>query len=442
VGFLVPVGIPEQKLQRSLRVLGEQPYERLVVFTAFPLVARLVRPGKLTIGVLHEPGCLGVPVALAALAAGAFGETLVPGWDGRLVAVVLVALVTMAHAFDLSASKWTQNVLAAIKGLLLMGFILLGLKNGSNALPAWQPASTGASGLPLRAFFGSLVFITFCYSGWNAATYASEDFEHPRRDVPRAMLVGCLAVTVLYLLVNWVFLTNLSRADMASWIKGDTDRITLAHLVVRELLGVGAARLVSVLIIIALTSAISAMTLVGPRVYSAMARDRFLPSWLAAREGRPPLGSVLLQSALATSLIFLSEFRDLLNNVGSILAVVSGATVLSLFRRGRWRAGERPAVSALVGAVVYASMAGWMVYFAIEASRTVRVAGFAVPTLVLWMLAVVTMAMLGFLGTRVVRPDAGVHQRRRASDRPIEDWSARRRRPTTRPPPAPVADEA
>ncbi|MBN1605765.1 MAG: APC family permease [Polyangiaceae bacterium] len=383
-----------------------------------------------------------VPVALAALAAGAFGETLVPGWDGRFTAAILVALVTVAHAFDLRASKWTQNVLAAVKALLLVGFVLVGLRDGSNALPAWPSASADASGFPLRAFFGSLVFITFCYSGWNAATYASEDFENPRRDVPRAMLLGCLAVTVLYLLVNWVFVTNLSRADMASWIKGDTDRITLAHLVVRELLGVGAARLVSVLIIIALTSAISAMTLIGPRVYAAMAHDRFLPSWLAAREGRPPLGSVLLQSALATSLIFLSGFRDLLNNVGSILAVVSGATVLSLFRRRRWRAGERPAISALVGALVYASMAGWMVYFAVRASHTVQVAGFAVPTLALWMLAIVAMAMLGFYGTRVVRPDAGARQPRRASDRALEDGSERRRRPTTRPPPAPAGGEA
>jgi basic amino acid/polyamine antiporter, APA family len=382
-----------------------------------------------------------VPVALAALAAGAFSETLVPGWDGRFTAVLVIALVTIAHAFDWRASKWTQNVLAAIKAVLLLGFIVIGLKNGSHELPAWQPASTGARGFPVGAFFGSLVFITFCYSGWNAATYASEDFEHPRRHVPRAMLIGCSAVTVLYLLVNWVFVTNLSRADMTSWIKGDTDRITLAHLVVREILGVGAARLVSVLVILALTSAISAMTLIGPRVYAAMARDRFLPAWLAARGDRPPLGSVLLQSALATSLVFLSGFRELLNNVGSVLAVVSGVTVLSLFRRRRWRTGERPATSALVGAVVYAAMAGWMVYFALRASHTVAFAGLVVPTLVLWMLAIVTMGVLGFFGTRAVRPDAGAGQRRRGSDRPLEDWSQRRQRPTTHPPPAPVGGE-
>jgi APA family basic amino acid/polyamine antiporter len=250
------------------------------------------------------------------------------------------------------------------------------------------------------------------------------------------MIIGCLLVTGIYMLVNWVFVTNLSQGDMAAWIKGDTDRITLAHLVVQNLIGANAAKAVSVVVIIALLSALSAMTLIGPRVYAAMARDRFLPSFLADREGRPPVGSVVLQCLLAASLVFLSGFREMLNNVGSILAVVSAATVLSLFRRRRWRKGEHPPVSALVGAVVYASMSAWMVVFAVSASRTLRVAGMELPTVILWMLGIVVVAMIAFALTRRVRPEAGAHKRRRETDRSTDDWVPRRRGGSTIPPAA------
>jgi APA family basic amino acid/polyamine antiporter len=374
-----------------------------------------------------------VPVALAALGAGAFGETVLPGVDGRFIAAVLIAIITLSHAVGLRSSRYTQDALALVKAVLLAAFIVMGLLFGENRLPEWSPPA-GASGFPMQSFFTSLIFITFCYTGWNAATYASEEFENPRRDVPRAMLIGCLLVMVLYLFVNWVFVTNLTQADMGSWIKGDRDRVTLAHLVAKNLVGPNAATGMSIVVIIALMSAISAMTLIGPRVYAAMAEDRFLPSFLAAREGKPPVGSLVLQSGLATSLVFLSGFRELLNNVGSILAIVSAITVLSLFRKKRWRRGERPPLSARVGAVVYASMVAWMVYFSVKSSEKTSFLGIGIPSVVLWMLGIVAIAMAAYAVTRGLRPDAGVGAPKRRDDVTPDNWAVRR---SSMRPPAP-----
>ena len=366
-----------------------------------------------------------VPVALAAIAAGAFGETVFPALDGRVIAAGLILLITLSHAIGLQTSKWTQDVLAFAKAVLIAGFIVIGLLVGKNRLPDWTPA-TPAAGFPLQAFFTSLIFIMFCYAGWNAATYASEEFENPRRDVPRSMLIGCALVTALYLLVNWVFVTNLTQEDMTRWIRGDTDRVTLAHLVVKNLIGPGAARAMSAIVILALASAISAMTLIGPRVYAAMAGDHFLPSVLASRAGKPPVGSVLLQSTLATSLVFLSGFRELLNNIGAILAIVSAVTVLSLFRRRRWRRGERPPLAALGGALVYAGMSAWMVYFSVRSSARSVLFGLPLPSVLLWMLGIAVIAMLGYGVTRALRPDAGTGAPRRGQDPKREDWAGRR----------------
>lgn len=345
-----------------------------------------------------------VPVAIAALAAGAFAQTIVSDIDPKLVAGLIILFITGLHAANLRASKWTQNALAAVKAVLLVGFIGTGLIAGSNTLPPAPPEAVSHDGFPLAAFFTSLIFITFCYTGWNAATYAAEEFEDPRRNVPRAMIIGCTSVTVIYALVNWVFVTNLSRADMAGWIAGDTDRITLAHLVMLQLIGSAGAKVMSVVVIIALASAISAMTLIGPHVYAEMAKDRFLPPTLAGRDGQPPVGSVLLQSSLAMSLVVLSGFRELLNNVSSILAIVSAVTVLSIFRMLRDDGQERPGAPAIVGALVYAAMSAWMVYYAMGASRRVDVWGVGVPTLALWMAGIVGISMLGYVVTRALHP--------------------------------------
>ena len=73
------------------------------------------------------------------------------------------------------------------------------------------------------------------------------------------------------------------------------------------------------------------MTFLGPRVYAAMARDGFLPRILQGKEGKPPIGAVVLQGAIALFLVFAYQLGEVLNNVGAILTLFSALTVFSLF---------------------------------------------------------------------------------------------------------------
>ena len=126
----------------------------------------------------------------------------------------------------------------------------------------------------------SLLFVAYAFSGWNAAAYATEEFEAPRRNVPRAMLIGCALVGIAYLLVNWVLVANLTPERAAIVFEYEESRVTLAHLVASDFLGTAASRAVSIGIATVLISSTSAMLLIGPRVYSEMADDGFLSSWL------------------------------------------------------------------------------------------------------------------------------------------------------------------
>lgn len=333
------------------------------------------------------------PIAANAHAASAFMATLVPVPRPRLLAASFVLVLTLAHARTLAVSRWTQDLLVLVKIVLVAAFAVLGLVAGSHAWPTWTPPHASA-GFPAGPFAVSLFFIAFAFSGWNAAIYAAEEFRDPRRDVTRAMAIGCSSVAVLYVLVNWVFVANLTPQRAAAVFEYETARVTLGHLVAGDILGPTGGRAMSVLAVFSFVSAMSAMVFAGPRVYAAMAKDGFLPRALIGREGRPPAGSVWFQGAVALALLQWEALRDLLANVGAILTLVAALTVLCVFKL--WlRPGDnpRPGPLALACAAVYVVAAAWMMYYGVAGS----------PHLVWWLGGIIAATLLGYAGTRWAR---------------------------------------
>lgn len=330
------------------------------------------------------------PIAIDAIAAGAFARTLSSGVDPKLFAALLIVLLTAVHAIGLRFSVAAQNVLVIIKILLVVGFVAVGLAGGQNAWPQWQPPNP-SPGFPLGPFMQNLFYIAFAFSGWNAAVYAASEFKNARRDVPRALIMGCSIVGVLYLFVNWVFVANLTPEQCKVVFAYDTARITLGHMIMQNIVGEFGAACMSVLAIIAFISAVSAMTFMGPRVYAAMSRDGFLPAVLKGKEGKPPIGAVVLQGAIALFLVFAYRLQEVLNNVGAILTLFTALTVFSLF----WVCFKRkefpkPAFAALAAAGIYLVFSAIMLYFGFKRS----------PTLNLWVGACVLAALIGYFVTK------------------------------------------
>ncbi len=324
------------------------------------------------------------PVAVDAVAAGSFAQTLWEGLDPRWLGAGLVALLTALHAIGSSSSQWTQNFLVAFKGSLVIGFTAVGLIAGKRAWPTWQPAHHSDS-FPLAPFMQSLFYIAFAFSGWNAAVYATEEFREPRRTVPRAMLIGCALVAIVYLLMNWVFVANLTPEQGLAVLAYESKRITLGHQIMKALIGDLGARLMSLMAIALFVSAMSAMIFAGPRIYSAMAGDGFLPRIFLPRQNRPPAGSIVLQGVLSIALIFTHPLQQVLQNIGAVLTLFAALTCLSLFRIRFGRTGlAQPSVLALVAASIFALSAAWMLYFGFRGS----------PLMVTW-IAVILLVSLG-----------------------------------------------
>lgn len=336
------------------------------------------------------------PTALDAIAAGAFARAVEPSLDPRLVGAVLIISLTAVHALGLHLSARVQNGLVAMKVLLLTGFVLIGVFQGSLAWPTWTPPSPAEN--PVNEIIGSLFFIAFAFSGWNAAVYAADEFKDPERNVPRAMLLGCLAVGALYLVVNFIFVANLTPAqgtvvfqyDDFTSLKGQFAQVTLGQAVMATLLGPVAAKVMSAVMLLLFISAMSAMMLVGPRVYSAMAKDGFLPQFLAGKAGQPPTGAVVLQGVIALVLLVTHDVRSVLSNVGAIVVIFAALTVVGLFSRLGKTGAERPSNVSLVAAAIYGLSALWMLYIGAKKD----------PKLVGWVAVVALVGLGAFALTR------------------------------------------
>jgi basic amino acid/polyamine antiporter, APA family len=330
------------------------------------------------------------PIAIDAVAAGAFMQTLHSGVDPRWFGAALIVVMTAVHAVGLRFSVTAQNVLVLVKILLVSGFVLIGLVMGQHSWPSWEPPVRSAS-FPFGPFMQNLFYIAFAFSGWNAAVYAASEFRNARRDVPRAMILGCSFVGVLYLFANWVFVANLTPAQGEVVFNYESARITLGHLIMKEVVGDFGAACMSVLAIIAFVSAVSAMTFLGPRVYAAMAKDGFLPKTLQGEHGKPPVGAILLQGGIALFMVFAYGLQEALQNVGALLTLFSALTVFTLFWiRFKRKEFPKPAFIAMVSAAVYLALSGVMLYFGFVRSLTLN----------LWVGASIIAALIGYYFTR------------------------------------------
>ena len=156
-------------------------------------------------------------------------------------------------------------------------------------------------------------------------------------------------------------MANLAPAEAAVVFRYEADQVTLGHAVMARLMGPWAGALWSAATVLVFLSAMSAMIFLGPRVYAAMARDGFLPRFLAASpHGHPPRAAILLQGALALLIVFTQGLRGALGQVGAVLVLFAALTALGLVLarlRGRTPA---PSLAALLAAAVYVASSAWM----------------------------------------------------------------------------------
>lgn len=237
-------------------------------------------------------------------------------------AVILVAAAI--HIRGVGPGRIVSNVLTTLKITAFVVFIAFGLSIGAGA-SANLVQSAGP--VTFTGFLFALIPVMFTYSGWNAAAYMAEEIRDPGRNVPRSLMLGTLAVIVIYLLLNALYLSVIPIGELAA------TRGSVLDVVADRLLGVRAGDVMAVVAIVSLAAGINAWTFAGPRVYFAMARDgAFFKS--AARvhpKYKTPAASIAAQAAFAIALVLTGSLDSLATYVGFSITLWAGAAVASVF---------------------------------------------------------------------------------------------------------------
>jgi APA family basic amino acid/polyamine antiporter len=256
------------------------------------------------------------------------------GWNlsDAAVAVTALGLLTLINCFGVRAGSGVQSIMTltaigAIAVLELFSFTQTG------AAPAAAPTTESFS---LIAFGSAMTPVLFAYGGWQTSSFLGGEVRDASRILPRALVLGVIAVVVVYTSVNFAYVRELGAAGLAQ-------TTTPASAVMRSLLGASGAKLIAAGIAFSAFGFLAQSMLTAPRVYFAMAEDRVFfrsVAWLHPRTHVPVI-AIALQGACAIVIALTGSYAQVVSYVVAMDSIFFGLTAVCLIvMRRREGAGD------------------------------------------------------------------------------------------------------
>lgn len=235
-------------------------------------------------------------IGIMAYAFADYALRLWPKLQGAAVWITLapIVLLSLTNAIGVVAGKSTQNLLSLLKIAGLVGVVVAGCY--ASTLPAPPlPASTQTD----KPSFGlAMVFVLYAFGGWSHAAYVAAEVRDERHSLPRALVLGIVGVTVIYLAVTAAYL-------LALGLEGARATATPAADVLERAVGPWGGRAISLLVMLSALGAINGMILTATRIYATLGADYPALGWLANwnRRHAAPLAAIAVQAAVAMLLV-------------------------------------------------------------------------------------------------------------------------------------------
>jgi APA family basic amino acid/polyamine antiporter len=241
-----------------------------------------------------------------------------------IVAISAIIIFSLVHYHSLLVGSRVQNGLTMFKTGIIVVFVVSGLCLGNGS------TSNFSEGLDMSSVFQdkfaiSLIFVTFAYSGWNAAAYLGAEIEKPGINIPLSLFTGTLLVMGLYLLLNVVYIYALPAKEISGVLEvGAKSAVSLFsnHI----------SKYFSGAISLGLLSVLSAMIMTGPRVYYAMSKDGVFFELFGKvnKSRRTPAYSIFFQAGIAIIMVITATFDKLLLYIGFTLSLFAMLTVVGM----------------------------------------------------------------------------------------------------------------
>lgn len=265
------------------------------------------------------------PSALAAMALASYTATFIPGIPENHLAAGVVLGFSLIHASSLQVGTTFQNLLTVLKVGLILGFVGAAFTvDQVQGITLWPQA--GDVGLITGpAFAIALIFVSYAYTGWNAAIYVAGEIKQPSRTLPRSLLLGTLAVTALYALLNYVFLRTVPMDELAG-------QIEVGFLAGVHIFGEAGGQVTAAIIAGLLASTVSAYVFLGPRILMVMGEDMPALTWLSVKSQRGlPVNAFVFQTLVTLAFIYTSTFDQVMLYASILLIANSTLAVAGVY---------------------------------------------------------------------------------------------------------------
>lgn len=264
-----------------------------------------------------------------------FHELSRTGVSENFIAVAAVASLTVINCLGVRAGTGVQSFFMVLRILAIILVAACGawlvMRPAAVPGPAWHPLLDRPVSFDLLTVLGAtMVPVLFAYGGWQTTNFIAAEIRDPRKNLPRALLLGVIGVIALYVSVNFFYVQALGPVGLAA-------TGTPASELMRRALGGRGAALIAAAIATSTLGFLSNAMLTYPRVYFAMAEDGVFPR-IFARLGsgtRVPVWSIALQGLLTCSVVLLGTYEQILSYVVVMDWVFFGlsASCLFVFRR-------------------------------------------------------------------------------------------------------------
>jgi APA family basic amino acid/polyamine antiporter len=243
---------------------------------------------------------------------------------GQVTSIAVVLLLSLLHASSKRAGASFQNIMTSLKILALILLIVVGLVSNADQSLDFIPHPGALKEIISPAFAIAIFFVSFAYSGWNAAAYIIGEMDRPGRNIPLSLILGTLMVTILYIGITYVFLKVIPLGTMAG-------KIEIGFLFGQEVLGVKAGRVMGLLFSLLLFSTTSSLVIIGPRVTQVMGEDYPGIRWFSHTSRHDtPARAIYIQAAIAIVYLITSTFEQMITYIGFTLNLMTLLTVLGM----------------------------------------------------------------------------------------------------------------
>lgn len=275
----------------------------------------------------------------------------------QLVAIVLIVLLTYINTRGIQTGKIIQTIFTSTKLISMFALIVAGLvvfksdiwsanwqhswdmnhiTKTADGTINWEPL---IGGVALGAVASAMVGSIFSSDAWNNVTFIAGEIKHPQKNIGLSLFLGTLIVTIIYVLMNVVYLANVNLNELAF---AKDNRVALSAS--EAIFGSYGTVIIAVMIMISTFGCNNGLILAGARVYYTMAKDQlFFKNAGTLNKNAVPEWALWIQCAMAAALCLSGKYGDLLDMVSFVVVIFYVLTIAGIFiLRKKQPDAERP----------------------------------------------------------------------------------------------------